>query len=89
MLTKSTSLSQGGSLENRSRIHFEIIDAIREKVPDPKFILSIKINSQDFIDGGLSEEESQTMCKQMEEKGMSLIELSGGTASLFPSALLP
>jgi len=37
----------GGSLENRTRILFEILKAIQKEVTDPKFILSIKINSQD------------------------------------------
>jgi len=37
----------GGSLENRTRILFEIIEGIKKEVTDPKFLLSIKINSQD------------------------------------------
>lgn len=41
----------GGSYENRSRLLFEIIDAIRARVPDKKFITSIKINSADFSEG--------------------------------------
>lgn len=42
----------GGDLENRSRIVFEIIDAIREKVPDPNFIICVKLNSVEFQEGG-------------------------------------
>ena len=41
----------GGSLEGRSRIVFEMIKAIRARVNDPKFMISIKINSADFTDG--------------------------------------
>lgn len=37
----------GGSLENRTRILFEIYDGIKKEVNDPNFLLSIKINSQD------------------------------------------
>ncbi|KAA1114385.1 hypothetical protein PGT21_006795 [Puccinia graminis f. sp. tritici] len=37
----------GGSFENRSRIVFEIIEAIKKRVADRKFILSIKYNSQE------------------------------------------
>ncbi|TIA68745.1 hypothetical protein E3P92_03894 [Wallemia ichthyophaga] len=70
----------GGSLENRARIIFEIIDAIREQVKDPSFILSIKLNSQDFnSDSGLTPEESQKVCQWLDEKGIDLIELSGGS----------
>lgn len=35
----------GGSFENRSRIIFEIIAAVRARVPDEKFMLSIKVRS--------------------------------------------
>ncbi|EPQ57037.1 FMN-linked oxidoreductase [Gloeophyllum trabeum ATCC 11539] len=69
----------GGSFENRSRIVFEIIKAIRNRVPDESFIISIKINSHDFIDGGFSQEECATMVEKLEEARVDLIELSGGT----------
>jgi len=69
----------GGSLENRTRILFEILEGIKKEVQDDKFLLSIKINSQDFIDGGFSEEESRETCGKLEAAGMHLIELSGGT----------
>lgn len=69
----------GGDLEGRSRIVFEIIESIRKAVPDPKFIISIKINSADFADGGFDAEESYTMSKKLEAAGVDLIELSGGT----------
>ncbi|KAA1112944.1 hypothetical protein PGT21_016282 [Puccinia graminis f. sp. tritici] len=74
----------GGSFENRSRIVFEIIDAIKKRVKDPKFILSIKYNSHDFIDGGFTKEDSQMMAKKLEAAGVELIELSGGTYELMP-----
>ena len=70
----------GGSLENRSRIIFRIIDRIREKVTDPKFILGIKLNSQDFReDSGMTPDESKQICKWLDEKKVDLIELSGGS----------
>lgn len=68
----------GGSLENRSRIIFEIIDAIRARVPDLKFCLSIKINSADFSEGGFSAEDSLSTILKLEAAGLDLIELSGG-----------
>ncbi|KAH9819697.1 hypothetical protein DFH28DRAFT_1105412 [Melampsora americana] len=74
----------GGSFENRSRIVFEIITEIKKRVTDPKFILSIKYNSHDFIEGGFSVEDSQKMAKRMEAAGVELIELSGGTYEYVP-----
>ncbi|PWZ03031.1 FMN-linked oxidoreductase [Testicularia cyperi] len=69
----------GGDLDGRSRIVFEIIDRIRETVPDEKFMIGIKINSADFAEGGFDGEDSFTMSKRLEAAGVALIELSGGT----------
>lgn len=77
----------GGSLENRSRILFEILDEVKKQVPDEKFIRSIKINSADFSEGGFSEEESRETCQKLEAAGMHLIELSGGTCKRFLGCL--
>lgn len=74
----------GGSLQNRSRIIFEIISGIKKKVTDPKFILSIKYNSHDYIEGGFSPEDSRLLAKNMEAAGVELIELSGGTYENLP-----
>ncbi|POY71493.1 hypothetical protein BMF94_5806 [Rhodotorula taiwanensis] len=69
----------GGSLENRYRIIKRIIEEIRTRVPDEKFMLSIKINSADFSDGGLTTDESRQVCQWLDAAGLDLIELSGGT----------
>lgn len=69
----------GGSLENRARIVYEIIAEIRKRVPDPKFIIAIKINSKEYQDGGFQPEECRDMCYHLQELGVDVIELSGGT----------
>ncbi|BGP44950.1 hypothetical protein JCM10450v2_000765 [Rhodotorula kratochvilovae] len=69
----------GGSLENRFRIVRRALEEIRRRVPDEKFMLSMKLNSADFSDGGLTLEESKQVCIWLDEAGMDLIELSGGT----------
>ncbi|GAA5880378.1 hypothetical protein JCM1840_006196 [Sporobolomyces johnsonii] len=68
----------GGSLENRARILLRIVDGFKKELPKD-FILSIKINSADFSDGGLTLEESRQVCIWLDEAGLDLIELSGGT----------
>jgi hypothetical protein len=68
----------GGSIENRSRFLFEILDEIKKQVPSD-FLLSIKINSADFSDGGMTAEESQYVCEKLDAAGIDLLELSGGT----------
>ncbi|KLU93055.1 hypothetical protein MAPG_11994, partial [Magnaporthiopsis poae ATCC 64411] len=69
----------GGSLENRSRIIFEIAAAIRERVPDKSFSLSIKLNSVEFQDGGFPPEDCKALCAALDKHGFDFVELSGGT----------
>jgi 2,4-dienoyl-CoA reductase-like NADH-dependent reductase (Old Yellow Enzyme family) len=67
----------GGSGDNRVRIHIETIRAIRQAVGDD-YPLLVKINSEDFTDGGLSVSDSIAAARQMVEAGLDAIELSGG-----------
>jgi len=68
----------GGSLENRARFVLEIYRNMRAKVGDD-FPLSIKINSADFQRGAFTEVESMEVIKMLDQEGMDLIEVSGGT----------
>ena len=69
--------SYGGKLENRYRLLLEIIIATRRSV-GPNFPISVKINSSDFLRGGLTDQESATICKALDSEGIDLIEISGG-----------
>ena len=69
----------GGPLENRARFVYEIIEAIKAKVADPKFSIAIKLNSVEFQQGGFTPEECVQVCKHLEELEVDWIELSGGT----------
>ncbi|MCP4106290.1 MAG: NADH:flavin oxidoreductase/NADH oxidase family protein [Desulfobacteraceae bacterium] len=68
----------GGSLENRTRFVAEIYKAIRASVGDD-FPVGIKLNSSDFRDGGFTLEEAILVAKKLEEEGIDLIEISGGS----------
>ncbi|KAK8103016.1 NADH-dependent flavin oxidoreductase nadA [Apiospora sp. TS-2023a] len=69
----------GGSLLNRARIIFEIADAVRARVPDKGFSLSIKLNSVEFQEGGFSTEDCKQLCLELEKHQFDFVELSGGT----------
>ncbi|EME45535.1 hypothetical protein DOTSEDRAFT_62043 [Dothistroma septosporum NZE10] len=69
----------GGDLANRSRIIFEIIEEIHRRVPDPSFIMCVKINSVEFQPGGQTSEDCRNLCVKLEEAKVDLIDLSGGT----------
>ena len=70
----------GGCIENRGRIIFEIYDEIRKRVGDD-FPIFIKINSEDFMEDGLTSAESIIVSKKLAELGIDAIEISGGTES--------
>jgi len=68
----------GGSTERRARIVVEIIRAIKDH--NPLFPLIIKLNSDDFLEGGLRPDESIEIARLLETAGLDGIEVSGGTA---------
>ncbi|KAF8671664.1 NADH:flavin oxidoreductase / NADH oxidase family [Rhizoctonia solani] len=69
----------GGSMQNRSRIIKEIVEAIRERVPDRQFVIGIKVNSVEFQAKGFQPEEAAELCQQLEAMEIDFVELSGGT----------
>lgn len=77
----------GGSIENRARIHLEIYHAVREVVGQD-FPLFIKMNCSDFIDNGLTIDDSLRAARLFADAGFDAIEVSGGiirTGKLAPS----
>ena len=77
----------GGSIENRARIVLDILGRIKATLGNDYPVL-VKMNSEDFIDGGLSVEEMIQVAQMLEDAGIDGIELSGGTADGV-SRLLP
>lgn len=75
----------GGAIANRARIIFETFDAIRNKVGND-YPIWIKINSADFVDGGLSFDESLWVCQELDKRGINGIEVSGGIGVSVESA---
>jgi 2,4-dienoyl-CoA reductase-like NADH-dependent reductase (Old Yellow Enzyme family) len=69
----------GGSLENRARLILEIVQNIRAE-SSSRFVITIKINSDDFIEGGFQPEEMVQVSELLENSGVDAIEISGGTS---------
>ncbi|MHC1790065.1 NADH:flavin oxidoreductase [Solidesulfovibrio sp.] len=67
----------GGSLVNRARLLLEVLGAIRGRIGRDYPVLA-KINSDDFIDGGLTAAESVQVVSWLEAAGLDGVELSGG-----------
>jgi len=68
----------GGSLRNRARLLLEVIASVRVEV-GADFPIGVKLNSADFQKGGFSEDECVQVVKWLEESGVDLLEVSGGT----------
>ena len=66
----------GGSIKNRARLILEILCAIRS-VLGKKFTVIIKLNSEDFIEGGFTQSEMLQVASMLESTGIDAIELSG------------
>ncbi|MCP4371228.1 MAG: NADH:flavin oxidoreductase [Deltaproteobacteria bacterium] len=69
----------GGNIENRAAIHLEIIKTVRSYVGKDYPVL-IKMNTGDFIEGGLELADALKAGILFAQKGLDAIELSGGTA---------
>ena len=68
----------GGSIENRARILFKIVELSRKQLGN-NFPISVKLNSADFQRGGFGEEDAKFVIVELEKRGVDLIEISGGT----------
>ena len=73
----------GGSLENRMRFPLEIYRRIRKSAGE-NYPVMIKLNSEDFLDGGLSIDDSAQIAKFLSREGIDAIEISGSMAEAGP-----
>jgi len=73
----------GGPIENRMKILLAVYRAVRSAV-GAKFPVLIKINSRDYLEHGLVPEETALVCRALQDAGIDLVELSGGTMASDP-----
>lgn len=67
----------GKTLEGRMKLHIEIIKAIREAVGET-YPIAIRLGACDYMDGGVTIQDSIIACKKFEEAGVDLLDISGG-----------
>jgi len=67
----------GGPIENRTRMAVEVFQAIRQTV-GKDFPVLIKMNSKEFVDGGLMLQDFVQAGKMLAAAGIDAIEVSGG-----------
>lgn len=74
----------GGSLAGRARIVLEICEAVRKAV-GPAYPVLVKINGEDFVDGGLVMADARVVAAKLAAARVDAIEISGG----LPSSKVP
>jgi 2,4-dienoyl-CoA reductase-like NADH-dependent reductase (Old Yellow Enzyme family) len=67
----------GGDIHNRARALREVLQSVREAVGHEYPVL-VKLNVQDFVENGLTLEDSVRVGIMLQEGGIDAIELSGG-----------
>jgi 2,4-dienoyl-CoA reductase-like NADH-dependent reductase (Old Yellow Enzyme family) len=70
--------SYGGTVENRARALIETLGEVRSAVGKDYPVL-IKLNSEDYLEGGLTLTDSLKVGRMLQEAGIDAIEVSGGT----------
>ena len=68
----------GGSFEGRMRFITEIIMGIKAYC-GPKFPISVRMNGNDYLDDGITEEDAINQAKYLEALGISCLNVSCGT----------
>jgi 2,4-dienoyl-CoA reductase-like NADH-dependent reductase (Old Yellow Enzyme family)/thioredoxin reductase len=68
-LTNTLDAPYGGSLENRLRFTFEVLQAIRDKV-GPHFILGVRYTADECLPGGLTAADGMSISHRLKSSGL-------------------
>ncbi|CUA76205.1 hypothetical protein RSOLAG22IIIB_12124 [Rhizoctonia solani] len=77
-VTNNRTDEYGGSNYNRARFLREIVTAVRARVPNPEFMIGVKINSAEFQSVGIKPADAAELCQELEAMKLDFVELSGG-----------
>jgi mycofactocin system FadH/OYE family oxidoreductase 2 len=88
-LTNRRTDDYGGSLENRFRLHTEIIDAIREAVGSD-FVVGLRLSGDMLIEGGTNLDDTKVLAAKVEASGkIDYLSISDGLAGHIPPMHFP
>lgn len=66
----------GGTLQNRIRIHLQVIEAVREVIGED-FPLLLRLGASDYQPGGITIEDSRIAAQALEKAGVTILDISG------------
>jgi 2,4-dienoyl-CoA reductase (NADPH2) len=76
----------GGGLDNRSRLLFEVVAALRQVIPETTPVF-VRISATDWVEGGWDVEQSVALSQELRRQGTDLVDCSSG--GLVPRARIP
>ena len=76
-LTNHRTDEYGGSLENRLRLHREIIRGIRKEL-GADYPIAVRLGGCDYMAGGNTPEDAAGACRILAAEGVALLDISGG-----------
>ncbi|MCW4153488.1 NADH:flavin oxidoreductase [Halomonas sp. 18H] len=68
-LTNTLEGPYGGSLDNRLRFTFEVLEAIRRRV-GPEFIVGLRYTGDEMLEGGLTPQDGMTISQRLKDSGL-------------------
>jgi len=71
----------GGDIQNRARFLTEVIKRIRRQAGE-EFVITARINGNDFVSGGVTHEESKEVARLVEASGANALQVTGGHGGL-------
>ncbi|MCD6291601.1 MAG: NADH:flavin oxidoreductase [Anaerolineae bacterium] len=82
-LTNRRTDEYGGDLSRRLRVPLRVVEAVR-RVVDEDHLLLYRLGANDYMPGGLTEEEGREAAKALAAAGVDLLDISGGLIGAEP-----
>ncbi len=76
----------GGDLERRMNFPLEIVRGIRKAV-GPHFPISFRLSADEFLEGGVTLEESRKIAPRLEEAGVHVLSVTAGAFDTMPKMI--
>ena len=73
----------GGTIRGRAKFAIDLVKAMREKV-GPDFPISFRLCTAEYVDGGLTIEETKVIARLLEEAGVNLLHSTQGVYASRP-----
>lgn len=76
----------GGSVAQRAKLLLEVATAMRAAMPD-EYVLAIRVSAVDWIEGGITLDDTIQLARHFAEVGVDLIDVSSG--AVVPGEVIP